>query len=110
MQIHRATQIAGLGMLALLSSGCASTFIEQRLGSERVRLVDATEVAACQSKGNTTVSVLAKVGFFNRSIADVDANLAQLARNSAVDLGGDTIVKGERLEIGKQVFAIYKCR
>ena len=91
-------------------SGCASDLIQVREGSDRVSLADASQVSNCESKGKTTVTVLTKVGIFNRSIEDVDANLLQLARNSAVDMGGDTIVKGDRPEIGKRIFAVYKCR
>ncbi|MGA7180015.1 MAG: DUF4156 domain-containing protein [Thiobacillaceae bacterium] len=100
---------AAVVLIAILN-GCASDLIGVRHGSERVSLADASQIIGCQSKGTITVSVLAKVGFLSRSIDDVDANLSQLARNGAVDAGGDTIVKGERPEIGKRTFAIYKCR
>lgn len=102
--------IAAIVPLIAVLGGCASNLIQVREGSERVSVADASQVSGCESKGKTTVSVLTKVGLFNRSIEDVDANLLQLARNSAVDMGGDTIVKGDRPEIGKRIFAIYKCR
>ena len=92
-------------------SGCASSLIEVRQDSDRVSLADASQVGICQSKGTTTVSVLAKVGILmTRSADDVEANLLQLARNDAVDAGADTLVKGESQELGKRTFAIYKCR
>lgn len=102
--------ITAIVPLIALLGGCASDLIEVRNGSDRVSLADANQVSSCQSKGKITVSVLAKVGFFNRSIEDVDADLLQLARNGAVDAGGDTVVKGDRPEVGKRTFAIYKCR
>ncbi|MGE5027990.1 MAG: DUF4156 domain-containing protein [Betaproteobacteria bacterium] len=101
--------VAAVPLFALLS-GCASDFIKVREGSDRVSLAEASQVGNCQSLGRTTVSVVTKVGLYNRSIEDVDANLLQMARNSAVDMGGDTVVRGDRLEVGKRVFAIYKCR
>lgn len=94
---------AGLG-------GCASELIDVRAGSDHVSLTDANQVAGCQSKGKITVSVLAKVGFVSRSAVDVEGNLLQLARNAAVDAGGDSVVKEDSPEFGKQTFAIYKCR
>lgn len=98
-------------MIAALSGGCASSeMIGVRPGAAAVSLLQESQVSGCQKKGSITVSVLAKVGFINRSIEDVDANLLQMARNNALDLGGDTIVKGERPEIGKRNFAVYKCR
>ena len=96
-------------LLAMLG-GCASDLIEVRQGSDRVFLADAGQVASCQPRGKITVSVLAKVGLFSRSVKDVDADLLQLARNGAVDAGGDTVVKGDRPELGRRTFSIYKCR
>lgn len=98
-----AALLAGLG-------GCASKLIEVRKGSDQVSLADATQVARCQSKGKATVSVLAEVAFITRGPEAVEANLLQLARNAAVDGGGDTVVKGNSTEYGKRTFEIYKCR
>jgi hypothetical protein len=75
-----------------------------------VSLAKASEVASCQSKGKVTVSVLAEVAFITRGPEAVEANLLQLARNAAVDGGGDTVVKGNSQEYGKRTFEIYKCR
>lgn len=91
-------------------SGCASSLIGEHKGSDLVSLADANQVGGCQSKGTTIVSVLAKVGFINRSDEDVEANLYQLARNDAADAGADTLVKGESQEFGKRTFKMYKCR
>lgn len=91
-------------------SACSSALIDKRVGAELVTVADANQVASCQSKGKVTLTVLAKVGFVNRSVEAVDANLLQMARNAAVDANGDTVVKGERPEVGAQIFAIYKCR
>ena len=92
------------------SSGCASSMIGVHEGAERVSLADANQVAGCQSKGKTIVSVLPKIGFIKRNVEDVEANLYQMARNDAVDAGADTIVKGESEEFGKRTFEMYKCR
>lgn len=99
-----------LSSLAVLGGCASSELIDVRPGSEHVALADANQVSGCQSKGKITVSVLAKVGFVNRSVEAVDANLLQLAKNGAVDAGGDTVVKGERPDFGTRTFAIYKCR
>jgi hypothetical protein len=89
--------------------GCASSLIDVTPGSFRVALADASQVGNCQSKGKITVSVLAEIGFINRSVESVEANLLQLARNGAMESGGDTVVKEESPEYGKRTFAIYKC-
>ncbi|MBV1775053.1 DUF4156 domain-containing protein [Burkholderiaceae bacterium DAT-1] len=101
--------MAGVVVAALLG-GCASNLVKVSAGSDRVSVAEATQVSSCQRKGATTVSVLEKVGFISRSIEDVDADLSQLARNAALESGADTVVPGERPEIGKRTFTMYKCR
>ncbi|MDP2350114.1 MAG: DUF4156 domain-containing protein [Chloroflexota bacterium] len=97
--------IAGVG-------GCSSTIIGVREGADRVSLAEASQVAGCQSKGGTTISIFAKAGItgITRAEKDVEANMYQMARNSAVDAGADTVVKGESPEFGKRTFSFYKCR
>lgn len=108
MQASKAIWIAAVASVAL--AACASSMIEVRKGSERVSLAEANQVAACQSKGKTTVSVLAKVGFVVRDAADVEANLYQMATNDAVDVGADTLVKGDSTVLGSRTYSLYKCR
>lgn len=104
--------LAVVGVAPLLAglSGCAGNLIEVRDGAEKVSLLEANQVAGCQSRGGTTVSVLAEVGFYNRSVEAVEADLLQLARNVAVDSGGDTLVRGRAEKYGTRAFDIYKCR
>lgn len=112
MKIHNKIR-AVFAFLLLLSfglGGCASNLVEVRQGSDRVSLADASQVASCQSKGEIKVSVLAEIGFISRSVQEVEANLLQLARNGAIDSGGDTLVKGNSPAFGKRTFNIYKCR
>ena len=108
MRIFKSIFAAGALVAGL--SGCATNLIQIEKGSESVTLADAQEVRGCQPKGKVTVSVLAKVGFVTRAVQDIDADLLQLAKNGAVDAGGDTVVKGDRPELGTRTFSIYKCR
>lgn len=99
-----------LGALLLSAlSGCADRLIDARVGAETVSMADASQVSKCQSKGNTTVGVLSSVAFYTRSAEAVEENLLKLARNAAIDAGGDTLVKGNSTEYGKREFFIYKC-
>jgi len=102
--------IAAIAALTAGLGGCASKMIEVRPGSDLVTVAGANQVAGCQSKGKATVSVLSEVAFITRSPEGVEANLLQLARNAAVDGGGDTVVKGSSMEYGKRSFEFYKCR
>ena len=111
MQIFKGIFVnAAIVPLIAVLGGCASSLIEVRDGSGRVSLVDASQVSSCQPKGEISVSVLAEAGFITRSVESVEANLLQLARNGAIDAGGDTVVKGNSPDYGKRTFAIYKCR
>lgn len=96
--------------LATGLAGCSSVIIGEKQGSDHVSLAEPNQVAACQSKGKINLSVIAKIGILPRSVEDVEANLLQMARNSAVENGADTLVKGESKELGKRQFEMYKCR
>ena len=101
--------VPGVLVLLVTLNGCANRLIEVRQGAERVALMEASQVASCKSKGTTTVSVLAQIGFINRGVDAVEANLLQLARNSAIDSGGDTLVKGNSTEYGRRSFEVFRC-
>jgi hypothetical protein len=87
-------------------NGCASRIIGIREGADRVSLAEANQVGSCQPKSGIIISIFAK----GRAEDEVEANMYQMARNSAVDEGADTVVKGESSEFGKRAFKFYKCR
>lgn len=110
MKISKATLIiTAIIPFASALNGCSNALIDKRVGADLVTVAEANQVANCQSKGKVTINVLSKVGFINRSSDNVEANLLKMARNEAIDAHGDTIVKGERADVGTQTFAIYKC-
>jgi len=76
---------------------------------EKVRLLDKSEVSLCERLGGTTVSVLDKVAFIERGKASVEDNLQALARNSAAEMSGDTIVTTSAITDGKQKYDVYRC-
>lgn len=91
------------------TTGCASWFIDTKQGSDKVMLKESSEITQCQLIGTSTVSVLSKVGFVSRGVDNIELNLIQLAKNSAVDMGGDTVVKKETSKLGERPFDVYKC-
>lgn len=97
-------------LLVTALSGCASRLIGERIGADQVAQAEASQISKCQSKGKVNVSVMSEVGFYTRSAESVEANLLQMARNAAIDNGGDTVVKGTSSEYGKRIFDIYKCK
>ncbi|QKO21232.1 DUF4156 domain-containing protein [Rhodoferax sp. BAB1] len=103
-------RLAALGLLAAGLSGCASKLIGERIGADQVVLAKESEVAKCKSLGRSTLSVLSSLGPLTRSAEAVEDNLLQMARNEAIDKGGDTVVKGNSLEYGKRSYEVFKCK
>lgn len=99
-----------LAALPLVLGGCASKLIGERLGADQVVVAEPAQVGKCKSLGRTTVSVLANVGPITRSAESVEDNLAQMARNEAIDKGGDTVVKGNSMKYGERSFEIFRCK
>lgn len=96
--------------LALLSSLPACSFIKVSETAEAVKLASYYEVSGCQKLGFTRTQVLAKIGFIERDSDTMTAELADLARNEAVAMGGDTIVPQAPVKDGKMVFDVYRCK
>ena len=99
--------ITGLTCIAI--GGCASRMIDIRPGSIDVNLQNSSSISNCKPMGKVTVSVMTEFEIYTRSADDVESNLLQMARNSAVDSGADTVVKEEMIEYGRRTFALYKC-
>lgn len=98
--------IALLG--ATVATGC--TWVEPIPGASAVTLVQPSHVVNCRSIGTTASSVKHEIGFINRSDTKVAQELLTLAQNSAVELGGDTLVAESAPIAGSQKFRIYKCK
>lgn len=98
--------IATAAMVLTLS---ACTWVQVTPGGEAVRLVqNKGEVSDCKELGTTTSSVMSKF-FVERDPKEVARELADLARNSAAEMGGDTIVPISAVENGQRTFGIYQC-
>lgn len=96
-----------LFLLPLLTISCTWAPIST-LG-EKVRVLDASEVSSCSKKGKTTVSVKSDIIGIDRDEKTMSKELSRLARNSAPDLNGDTVVASSPIKNGTQTFSIYKC-
>lgn len=87
----------------------ACTWVELTPEGEKVRLLSMSEVKSCKKIGKTIVSLKDKVAGFDRNKEKVQKELEALARNSAVDLNGDTVVKANEIKDGTQTFHVYRC-
>lgn len=100
-------RIATVVLAGIFASGC--TWIELTPEGEKVRVLSASEVTKCKRKGKTNASVLDGVGGIERLPHEVEEDLELVARNSAPELGGDTVVPITPVKNGKRTFAVYRC-
>jgi len=91
----------------LMAAGCA--FVSPTPEGEQVRLISVRQAASCRKIGKTAVSVLAKIGFVERSREKMGEELEILAKNSAASMGGNVIVRVSGIKDGEQSFDVYKC-
>jgi hypothetical protein len=101
------SSIAAMTLLAL--AACADP-VQLKSGAEMVHVADIANVSNCVAHGTVHVSVMHKIGPFNRSELSVEDELADLARNSAAGSGGDTIASSGPVVDGARDFNIYVCR
>ena len=95
---------------AFVSLASACTWVALEPEAERVRLVDAEAVSGCESIGKVNTTTAHKVGLFPRSQAKVQEELATLARNEAVEMGGDTVAGVTETRDGSRTFRVYRCQ
>ena len=104
------TNVSGttlVAALALLVGGC--TFVKVEPAAEDVLVLGAERVSHCERLGQTRVSVADKLGFINRRDKDVRADLEDLARNTAAEMGGDTVSLQGEIKEGAATYGIYDC-
>jgi len=95
--------------IILIFSISACTWVELTEEGEKARVLSASEVTSCTFVGKTTSSTTAKVIGVKRHDNAINDELVSLARNSAIRLGGDTVVADGPVEDGKQTFKVYRC-
>ena len=101
------TRISVAIVIMLGLSAC--TFVKPNERGARVKVAEAAEVGHCRKVGSTTVSVLDKVAGVPRSYRTLAEELANLARNEAPNLDGDTVVPVGDIVNGQRQFDVYDC-
>ena len=76
---------------------------------EGVTVKTKEQVSDCKKVGRVTTSLLDKVAGVKRSEEKVEKELEMLARNGAVEYGGNTIVPATEVTDGKRSFEVYHC-
>ena len=96
-----------LALLPVLLAACS--FVPKNAGADKVLILPLERVRSCNELGQTKVQVLDRLGFVARSNSSVETDLQQIARNNAVDMGGDTVSALTGVVNGRQTFGVYKC-
>ncbi len=85
------------------------TWVKVTPNGEGVRLVQsARAVESCKRIGKVNTKVESKI-VFNRDPEKVAGELADLARNEAALMRGDTIVPASEINDGRRSFDVYQC-
>ena len=98
-----------LAVVCLITAAGGCSWVKPTELGARVRVATTGEVEDCADAGTTHVSVMDKLGVVDRNQAKVAEELATLARNSAAQLGGDTVVAITEVVDGTQTFAVHQC-
>jgi len=109
--IHILMKPAGLPVTILtlvLLGGC--TWVKPEPGSERIRIASADAVAACTRQGTTRASLRDRVASVQRKPGKVAEEIETLARASALEMGGDTLVPIGPVVNGAREFVVFRCR
>ena len=92
---------------ALILSSCA--WVKVTSQGESVRLVHAAKaIESCKKLGRVNAKVVSHV-IFNRNADKVAEELADLARNEAALMRGDTIIPISEIVDGRRSFGVYQC-
>lgn len=91
----------------LILSSC--TWVKVTSKGEGVRLVhSARTVQPCKKLGRVQTKVVSQI-VFERDPEKVAGELADLARNEAALINGDTIVPVSEINEGRRSFDVYQC-
>lgn len=92
---------------ALVMSLPACTFVHMAPKASSVKVL--ASAPTCEKRGEAEVSVRHKVGFYERSEAQVRDELETLARNEAPGVGADSISPLGPPVAGGQSWALWRC-
>ena len=105
--IKQSFTLIAVAIFSLLSASCATVDLTPE--GEKIRILAPAEVTSCRELGKTNTSVTAKALGIPRPPETIAKELESIARNSASNMGGDTIVPLTVIADGKQSFVVYKC-
>lgn len=94
--------------LGLLLGACS--FVKVTDTGNSVAVANASAVGGCSKVSTLTVKTRGNyVGSMKRNPETLAKELTNMARNDAIEAGGDTVVPVSQPVDGKQSFDVYKC-
>ncbi len=105
--IKQKVVLASVASVVLLASSCSTVKLSD--SGEKIRILEPGEVSTCRELGKSSASVTAKALGVPRPPETIAKELATIGRNSAANMGGDTIVPLTVITEGQQTFVVYKC-
>lgn len=98
-------------LIAALAVLGACTWVEPKPEAAGIRLATDADVQDCKRLGSAASKGVSKVGIFVRKDEKVIRELADLARDQAYNMGGDTLVRESELSPeGEMKFGVYRCQ
>lgn len=98
-------------LVTALTALSACTWVEPKPEAAGIRLVSASDVGHCQRLGSASAKGVSKLGIYVRKDEKVMGELADLARDQAYNMGGDTLVSESELSPeGEMKFGVYRCQ
>ncbi|HET7369328.1 MAG TPA: DUF4156 domain-containing protein [Gammaproteobacteria bacterium] len=100
--------MAAAASVTLLIAGCGN-WIEVKPQARDVAILEPAQVASCQYLGKSEAAVLNEAGFLPRNPQAINADLVNIARNDAAQMGGNAVAPLSERDHGHQTFGIYRC-
>ncbi|MFZ5602351.1 MAG: DUF4156 domain-containing protein [Pseudomonadota bacterium] len=87
----------------------ACNFVKLAPNAADVLVLKPYQARECEQLRRTTSQVMSKVWFVSRNEDSMAEELTILAKNTAVEIGGNAVVPDSAIAEGKQRFIIYNC-
>ncbi len=100
-------RLAAIAGLSFFIGSCSTVNLSD--GGDKIRMLTPSEVSTCRLLGMSNSSVTATALGVPRPAETIAKELATIARNSASNMGGDTIVPFTVVTEGQQSYQVYKC-
>ncbi len=94
-------------LVTLLISGC--TWVKLTEDGQGVQVLDSSAAASCKALGKITAISKARVAGINRNQKKLATELETIARNEAVDMGGNAVAPLAEIDGNERVFRVYQC-